>query len=159
MDRMKTLGLYALILIGVYILSDFLIFMGLNSTYDKIESVGSSGNSQVQIDNAEATLVNGRISGTIKNSADNDLNGKYIKIDLFSEQGVNLGTKYLEVNNLAKDGQEKFETYFKAQGVENYKISIVDEYIENSEEIKDVFQNQDVKQNVILGTLALLFFL
>ena len=31
---------------------------------------------QVEITRAEATLVNGRMSGIIKNSSDNDLNGK-----------------------------------------------------------------------------------
>ena len=66
MSRMKTLLKYALLIIAFFILSDFLIEVGLNCNYKKIERKDEI--SQVYIYQAEATKVNGRVRGFIKNS-------------------------------------------------------------------------------------------
>lgn len=53
MDRLKTFLKYALWIIGFFILSNFLIYVGLNSNYRDLERKDSI--QQVQIYQAEAT--------------------------------------------------------------------------------------------------------
>lgn len=66
MKRMGTFLKYALWIIAFWILSNFLIEVGLNSNYKKIERKDEL--SEVSIYQAEATKVNGRIRGFISDS-------------------------------------------------------------------------------------------
>ena len=125
MKRMKTFGLYALGIILFYIFSNFLIEVGLNSTYKDID--GKNNTSQIEIIEAEATLVNGRISGKLNTNITEDLYNKYIQIDLYSPRNVLLGTKYIEIKSLNENSDKSFETYFKSQHVKYYNISIVEQ--------------------------------
>lgn len=157
MDTLKTFAKYIILLVAFYIFSNFLIFVGLNSNYNNIDLKGTLP-LQVQITKAEATLVNGRISGTIQNSPENNLNGKYIRINLYSERDVLLGVKYLDIVNLGENAQEEFNTYFKAQGVEYYSVEITSEVEEVSEDLS-VFISEDMKTYAIIGTLILLILM
>ena len=128
MDKIKKYAKYIIWIVLFWIFSDILIFFGLNASYDKITpSSNSNIPSQVEIERAEATLVNGRIKGKIKNDGDEDLNGKYMKVDLFSPQNVLLGTKYMKLDDFEKGAEKDFEIFFKAQDVDHYDISFVDE--------------------------------
>ena len=111
MDRVKTLLKYAVWVLAFIILSEFLINVGLNSTYRKINRKDNI--EQVNIYQAEATLVNGRIRGTITNSEPEELNGKYVRIDFYSKRDVFLGRRYIEVKDLAQNGTMSFEVFFK----------------------------------------------
>ena len=149
MDRLKTFLKYVLWLVGFIILSEFLINVGLNSTY---RTIGRKDNlSQVTIYQAEATSVNGRMKGVIRNNSENDLNGKYVKIDFYSPREVFLGSKYIEINNLEKDGVKTFEVYFKLQNVNYYSISITD-YKNSNEEI-ELIPKDLTKPEIIVATI------
>ena len=138
MDTMKKFAKYIIWIILFWIFSDILIFIGLNANYEKLTvSKNSNLPLQVEIDQAEATLVNGRIRGKIKNDGEEDLNGKYMKVDLYSPNDTLLGTKYMEINDLAKDGTEEFELFFKAQDVDHFDISFVDKMEERAEDFID----------------------
>ena len=126
MDRVKTLFKYALWIILFWILSDVLIYFGINSTYKDIVSK-SEISKQITINDAEATTVNGRILGSITNSEDNDISEKYLRVDLYSEIGNLVGTNFLEIGDLGTIETKSFETYFKIQNVKSYEINIVDE--------------------------------
>ena len=133
MDKMKTLLKYALWIIGFFILSDFLISVGLDSNYRNVERRDEV--SQIAIYQAEATKVNGRIRGIIKNSDPEELSGKYIRFDFYSKRDVYLGKKYIQINQLEKDGTQAFEIFFKLQDVNYYKVSITNEKEEGEIEI------------------------
>lgn len=133
MDKMKTLLKYALWIIGFFILSDFLISVGLDSNYRDIERKDEI--SQVAIYQAEATKVNGRIRGIIKNSEPEELSGKYIRFDFYSKRDVYLGKKYIQINELEKGETQAFEIFFKLQDVNYYKVSITNEKEEGEIEI------------------------
>lgn len=126
MDRVKTLFKYALWIILFWILSDVLIYFGINSTYKDIVSK-SEISKQITINDAEATTVNGRILGSITNSEDNDISEKYLRVDLYSDIGNLVGTNFLEIGDLGTIETKSFETYFKIQNVKSYEINIVDE--------------------------------
>ena len=158
MDRLKTFLIYLIILVAFFFFSNFLIFVGLNTNYKKISSVGDIP-PQIQINQAEATLVNGRIRGIVTNNEGENIDGKYIKTDLYSPRGVLLGTKYLELQNLSNGAQEEFELYFKAKEVENFKMTITDN-MEAIDKSLDVFIGKDLSRTeVLIGVIAILICL
>ena len=104
---------------------------------------------------AEATKVNGRINGTVANNEENDLSGKYLKIDLYADSGSLLATEYEEIGNLRANEVKSFETYFKMQDVKEYEISVVDEKQETTSE---VFMTEDMTRAGVLALLTYMIF-
>jgi len=125
MDRMKTFLKYALWLVLFIIFSEILINVGLNSTYKKIERQDNV--SQVNVYQAEATVVNGRIRGLITNSQEQNLSGKFLEIEFYSKRDVFLGRKYIQIEQLETNGTQSFEALFKLKEVVKYKIDIVEQ--------------------------------
>lgn len=152
MDRLKTFLKYALWVIGFFILSELLINVSLNSNYKTIGRKDSIN--QVNIYQAEATLVNGRIRGTITNSEANDISGKYIKINFYSARDVLLGKKYIQINSLKKDETQAIELFFKLQDVNYYEVSIVNQK-EPGDEIEFI-PKDFTKPEIILATVVTL---
>lgn len=157
MGRIKTFAKYAIWLILFWILSDILIYFGINSTYKDIERKGEIS-SQITVNNAEATVVNGRINGFITNNDENDLSGKYIKVNLYAKSGNLLGTNYLQIGNLGVIETKNFETYFKIQDVKSYDISIVDEKVKDTESDGN-FMEEDLTKAGIIALLAYMIFI
>ena len=133
MDRLKTFAKYAIWIILFWIFSDILIYVGLNTTYKDMQNIGTIPTG-IQVSQIQSTKVNGRIKLSIKNE---ELSGKYIKIDLYSDMGNVLGTQYIEIGNISKDETKNIETYFKISDIKAYEISIVDEMGETTEGFMD----------------------
>ena len=155
MDRLKTFLKYALWIIGFFILSNFLIYVGLNSNYRDLERKDSI--QQVQIYQAEATKVNGRIRGLIQNSNNENLDGKYIEVDLYSKRDVFLGRKYIQIENLEQGQSQAFEMLFKFQFFSSYKISIVDERMDG-EELELLPVDLSTQEIIVLTAFTFLIF-
>ena len=152
MDTLKKLLIFFLIIIGFFIFSNFLIYVGLNSSYRDIERKDNVEN--VQIYQAEATKVNGRIRGLIQNVNGENLNGKYVEVQLYSKRDVFLGREYIQIENI-EEGPQAFEMLFKLQDVASYEISIVDEKQEDGElELLDT--DLTTQQIVVLTALTFL---
>ncbi|MFR1441049.1 MAG: hypothetical protein ACLURX_02840 [Clostridia bacterium] len=152
MDKLKKYFIYILLLVGFFILSNFLINVGLNSTYKKITRK-EDNLSQVVIYQEEATFVNGRIKGIVSNTS--TINDKYIKFDFYSERNVKLGSKYIEVDKTK--GNMPIEIYFKLRDVSYYTIATVNEK-DKSGEI-DLIPKDLTKPEVLVGTaIAMLIF-
>ncbi len=154
MDRMKTLLKYALWLILFFIFSEIMININIQTTY---QNIGRKDNiEQVNIYQAQATKINGRIKGTIYNNTKNKIDKNYLRIDLYSERDNFLGSKYIDVSNLRDNESRDFEIYFKVQDVEYYEIKFTDEKQEGElpEMLKDL-----TKSEIIWGTfLTFLIF-
>lgn len=152
MDKLKKYFIYILLLVGFFILSNFLINVGLNSTYKKITRK-EDNLSQVVIYQEEATFVNGRIKGIVSNTS--TINDKYIKFDFYSERNVKLGSKYIEIDKTKVD--MPIEIYFKLRDVSYYTIATVNEK-DKSGEI-DLIPKDLIKPEVLVGTaIAMLIF-
>ncbi len=152
MDTLKKLLIFFLIIIGFFIFSNFLIYVGLNSSYRDIERKDNVEN--VQIYQAEATKVNGRIRGLIQNVNGENLNGKYVEVQLYSKRDVFLGREYIQIENIEEEPQA-FEMLFKLQDVASYEVSIVDEKQEGGElELLDT--DLTTQQIVVLTALTFL---
>lgn len=131
MERVKTLLKYALWVVLFMVFSDFLINVGLNAAYKPIERRDTL--SQVNIYQAEATLVNGRIRGLITNSETENLSNKYLEVDFYSERDVFLGRKFIAIQELQPNETQNFEILFKLEDVNYYTISVLDQKPEEEE--------------------------
>lgn len=154
MDRMKTLAKYVIWLVLFYIFSNLMIYLNIESTY---QNIGRKDNlPQVTVYQAQATKVNGRIKGSIYNSEANKITNKYLRIDLYWERDVFLGSEYIDVSTMRDSETRNFEEYFKVQDVDYYEMKFVDEKEEGElpEMLKDL-----TKEQVIWGTfLTFLIF-
>lgn len=151
MDKLKKFLLYIIIILAFFAFSDLLINIGLNTTYKKID--GKNNIEQIDITRAEATLVNGRIFGKLNTPMTSELYKKYIKMDLYSDNNVLLGTKYIEMKSLATNNNS-FETYFKFQDVKRYEIFLVDEKAE--EKSGELFDIKLSQTEILLGVIVAL---
>ena len=151
---MKTFAKYVIWLVLFYIFSNLMIYLNIESTY---QNIGRKDNlPQVTVYQAQATKVNGRIKGSIYNSEAHKITNKYLRIDLYSERDVFLGSKYIDVSTMRDSETRNFEEYFKVQDVDYYEMKFVDEKEEGElpEMLKDL-----TKEQVIWGTfLTFLIF-
>lgn len=152
-DIKKKIVIWILILAGIFVLSDFLIYVGLNSTYKDIQRKDNI--SQVTVYQADATYVNGRIRGIIKNT--DKIKQKYLKIELYTKRDVLVGKSYIEVqNNIKDDESQPFEVLFKANDVAYYKIEAVNEKEAGSQ--LEILPKEWTKSKILVAT-ALTFLI
>ena len=81
------------------------------------------------------------------------MSGKFLKIDLYAENGNLLATEYEEIGNLRANEVKSFETYFKMQDVKSYGITVVEQKEENTD---GAFMTEDMTK---IGVLALLTYM
>lgn len=154
MSRMKTFFKYTMWIILFFIFSNIMITINLETTY---KNIGRKDNlEQITIYQAQATKVNGRIKGKISNNSENKINGKYVKVDFYSERDILLGTKYIDISDLKENETKDIEMYFKLQDVGYYEISFTEQKEKNEIELlpKDLTKNE-----VILATIFTLLIL
>ena len=155
MSRLKTLFMYALWIVLFIIFSEFLINVGLNSSYRPIERRDSV--SQVNVYQAEATLVNGRIRGLITNSETDNISNKYLEFDFYSKRDVYLGKKIIDINELDTNGTQNFEILFKLEDVNYYTVSVLNEKPEG-EEIEILPEGWTTSEIIVATMFTLLIF-
>ena len=126
MARLKTFLKYILWLVGFSLFTYALIFVGLNATYKNMENEEDIPDG-VTISMAQSTKVNGRIYGEVTSTEENDLNDKYLKVDIFDRKNNLVGTKFLKLENLSNNEPKKFMVNYTAENIKNYKIDIVEE--------------------------------
>ena len=125
MSRMKTFLIYLLILVGFFVLSDFLIHVSLNASY---KTIGRKDNlTQVVMYQAEATKVNVRLKGTIENSVDNPINKKYARFDIYSNRDNIIGTRYIDISDLKENEEREVKIYARLNDASYYEVSFTDE--------------------------------
>ena len=157
MDRMKTFLKYAIWVILFFFFSNFIISVGLNSSYKKMSSTSSVNTpSGVEITEAESTLVNGKIKGKIKYDEEQDIEGKYLRMDFLSKRNNVVGTKYIPITANKENPVQDFSTFFELQDVTSYKTSIVDQ--KEVGEIKFIPEEMKRKDIILLTILTLLIF-
>lgn len=131
MDRMKTFFMYALMVVVCYFGSNTLIYAGINNIYEDIGNYQyiNSSNIEITLNEAKATSINGYIKGTIKNNSNSNIKEEYLKIDFYSERKVNMGTKYIKIENLKANESTEFNIDFKFSNVNYCIITTIDEII------------------------------
>ena len=114
-----------LLVVGGFLLTGFLIFIGFNVNYKPIELKSELPN-VITIEKAEATKAQARVYGRIRNTEESDFNGKYIKVSLFNANNENISTEYLKIENLGKDENKLFRATFNVEKAKSYTVDLVD---------------------------------
>ena len=155
MDRMKTFLKYAIWVILFFFFSNFIISVGLNSSYKKMSSTSSVNTPRgVEITEAESTLVNGKVKGKIKYDEEQDIEGKYLRMDFLSKRDNVVGTKYIPITANKENPVQDFDAFFELQDVTSYKTSIVDK--KEVGEIKFIPEEMKRKDIIILTIITML---
>ena len=152
MDTVKTFVKYIIWIILFWILSDFLINVGLKTTYKEMQKIGQIP-SGIQVKEIKSTAVNGKINLIVNSTS---LSGKFIKVDLYSSKDNLLGTQYLDIGEIKENESKNINTYFKISDVKKYKISITDEKGESSEGFMDTAMSTIT---IILSSIRLLLLI
>ena len=139
MDRLKTFRKYIIWLILFYLFTMLCTYVGLNAMYTNIEN-GSTLPEEVKVDIAQATSVNGRIYGEIKAEKENNLNGKYLKINIYNRLNKLTGTKYLKIEDVKLNEPKKFMVNFTAENIKSFDIAILDDTPEVSRDKERAIQ-------------------
>ncbi len=130
MSTLKKFAKYILLVIGIYVISSILIFIGLNVNYADITLVGDLPD-QIRIEKAEATSSNGRIYGYVSNNKENNVNGQYIQISVYDSNGEVLTVEYLKINDVSYGNEKLFRAHFSVDNIYSYSISIVEDNTNN----------------------------
>lgn len=150
MSRMKTLFKYFLWFVLFYIFSNIIMYLNIRSLMQEIKTGDIEfQNPQVVIEEAKASKVNAVIKGKIKNTEQN-INYKYIRIDLLSERDNILNSKFIDVTDLKNNEEMEFSVRTNTENVKGYKIVLTD--------IKEVSETnikmQEVKDMLLGAMLA-----
>lgn len=159
MDRLATFRKYFLWFLGFLLLSSLLIYIGLNASYKNISNLIGLPEG-VKVNTAQATSVNGRILGEVTSTENRNLNGKYLKVNIFSKTDDLVGTKYLKLENLNNNEPKKFAVYFSTENVKTYTIDVLNdseeierESLRISEVFKNTFTSDEIKVYRVIGLI------
>ena len=134
-----------------------MIYLYINGTYKAIEdSKIEVENPNITIEQAKVTYVNGYVNGKIKNNTEETINEKYIKFEFSTLRDVNIGNKYLKIENLEPGQEIEYKVNFKYQDIKKMKISEA-----TAEEVKNATESEfeiteEMKQGMLIGTLLIL---
>lgn len=129
MSKMKEFGKYILWIVAFYIISNILIYFCITTSYSPMEkNINSPENMQININYAKATLINGKVEGTIKNATSEAINQKYVKFEFISKRGNTILTKYAKIEGLEPNEEKDFSVSFTAENIKKVNITISDEY-------------------------------
>ena len=154
MSRMKTFFIYAIIIIAFYFLSNILIYLFLKGSYKDI--TGELASDNIDVTQAKATYVNGYIDGKVINNTDDVMLNQYVKIEIYSKRGVCLGTKYVEIQNIEAGETKDFHMGYKYTDSYRYKVSVVNNVSEATEE---QFISDEMAWYFIAVTLLMAIFI
>lgn len=152
-STLQKMAIWIAILVGVFLLSDFLINVGMNSTYKNMER--KDDNANIVVYQADATYVNGRIRGLIKGNEKEK--GNYLKIELYSKRNVMVGKRYIEIKDLKQEETQAFELLFRAKDATSYKAEIVKEK-EQGDELEIIPRDLTQPEIVLATIFTLLIF-
>ena len=156
MKKMKKFFTYALIIAGFWLFSDILIYLSINTTYKHTDAKVYTNSPEIIIGESKSTYVNGFVKGSIRNNTDGIINDKYLKIELYSQRNVKLGTKYVKIENLEPSKYQDFEMWYKFTDVEYANITVTDNIQNTSEE---EFLSDKVALYLVVGTVLVLYFI
>ena len=126
MSRMKTFGIYLLLFVGLYVISNILISAYIKTSYYKIESYDINETQlTVTIMSARASKDDGYIEGKISNGTNEKITDKYMKVELYSENNVSLGKEYVKVDEINPGEIKDFKISFSCDNVKHFVITFL----------------------------------
>ncbi len=129
MERMRTFLLYLLAILGFMFLSYVLENGLIENMYKKMNGNIEQTITNISIEEAsgKATNVNGYMSFKLLNNSSYNMKNHYVKIELYSKQGLLAATKYVEIPELQGGQSKDYQVKFKANEIRSYNMSVVTE--------------------------------
>lgn len=129
MSRMRTFLLYALGIIGFFILSLILEDALIGNMYKKMDGNIQDNGYAIVVEgvSGRATNVNGYMHFRLSNTSSSKQDNYYAKIDLYSKRGLLAATKYVEIGNVEPKGFRDYKVKFKGTELKSYNISVISE--------------------------------
>ena len=132
----------------------------LKSTYKTKDYSVENSILDITVEEAKATLVNGYVSGIIRNNTEVDVNNKYLKVESYSKRDVLLGTKYLKQNDLNIGEEQPFKLSFNYEHIDHIKLYIIDETeLPPKEQLDFGFENPDDAKITFLVIMSAVIFI
>lgn len=159
-NRMKNFFTYFLMFVLLYVIVDILTFGYIYSTYKTIEQYEIVvTNPAITVEKAKTTKVNGFIEGKIKNNGTTTISDKYLKFDFYSERGVRVGTKYLEISTLGENEEKDYKVQYKFDNVKYFTVNLAtQEEVDNAQEFEFKI-DEDIGVPLLFSGLLLLILL
>ena len=154
MNRMKTFFTYFVLLVAFFIISNLLENGLIYNMYSKINGIinntayikGIFTEIQIEDKDSRATNVNGYINLSIKNNMNSKIQKCYLQIDLYNERNLLAETEYIEVKELGSGDIRNYNIKFKANNIDKYKVSLIDEAPDESHIIRLLGWDIDLKK-------------
>ncbi len=126
MSWMKRLAKWLVIFIVCYIVVNILTFNIIKSSYKTKEVDINFDQPKVEIYESKATITNGYVKGKITNNTNENLMNKILRLDFISPRGTLMGTKYVDIPNLASGIGTDFMSQFNFDNVDKIDVSFMD---------------------------------
>ena len=149
MDTVKKFFKYIIGVILLMVFTNLCTYLGFNATYKNIDKTEDLPQG-IDIKLSQATKVCGRIYGEVTSDADNNLEGKFIKTNIYTDLGTLVGTKYIKIKDINQNEAKKFAVNFQAENVKFYNISIVDNNEEEEFENENIFIDDELPMYAII---------
>lgn len=127
MGTMKKFFKYFLVFIVFFFASTYFSNKLILSTYKPKKIDMDFETPAVEISEAKATSINGYIKGRITNNSGETLTGKYIKADFYSPRGINIGTRYIKLDDLNPGESANINERVKFNNIDSVKLSFIDQ--------------------------------
>ena len=140
----KKIFSYIFILIAFFIISTILENGLIYNMYAKIPGIinnktyikGIFTEIEMQDKGSKATNVNGFINLNVKNNMNSDLEKAFLQVDLYNKRNLLAETEYIELNNLESGKEKNYNIKFKANNIERYKVSLIEQAPDESHIIR-----------------------
>lgn len=124
MSRMKTFRTYLILFLLFYVFVSFMSYEFVKSTLTDMKDYQiEAENLKIEVAEAKSSKVSGYVKGKIKNTSNNITETLYIKIELISNTGNIITSKYVDVSNMQPEEEREFNTKFNAENIESFKIT------------------------------------
>lgn len=169
MAKMKKFFKYLIWLILLYLLVNGLTYVATKDDYkDIINYEILTVSPKIEIVECKAGRTDGYVKGKITNDTKEHILQKYIKIDLYDEKNIYLGSEYKEIQCFNVNETMKFDINFRYNNVKKIKISLVDnEKIKETEEdsnnlfsyVKPIFTKEGIKMSILISIPMLIWYI
>ena len=152
MNKLKKVVIFFGAIAIFYFVSNFIANVLINSTYKPIERLDDNQN--IEVIQAEATLINGRIKAIVKDSS-----AKYMKLQLFSERDNDLGIRYIEIPEASENDMRPVDVYYKIDNVKQYKVDLTQEKGPDENLNISLFPSDISRGDILIGVLITLILI
>ena len=127
MKRMKTFLIYLILFLLFYVFSNVMIYLNIRSTSKNIENgTVEFQNPEIIVEEAKASRVNAIIKGKMSSQEGQTVQYKYVRVDLLSDRGNVLNSRFIDISDIANGGQKEFTIRTNTENVNAYKFVLTD---------------------------------